>query len=160
MIPVRTAGTIDTVPNKPRTPHRSVRVDDPEWDDLEAAAEEIGYDRAKVINLLIEDWLGRPGSQAPARPSAEQMRQIVDERHIREREAPKIALTLPCTQCKVPAGSPCIASKERDEDWTFHRARLKDAGKVFDQRRRAERDGQSSSAGLTTASSRPPCPGS
>jgi len=30
--------TIARVPNQPKTPHRSVRVDDDDWSDLDAAA--------------------------------------------------------------------------------------------------------------------------
>lgn len=73
---VRTPATIGTVPNKPRTQHRSVRIDDAMWADLEAAARELGLDRAKVINDLISWWLRRPGASMPARVSPELLREI------------------------------------------------------------------------------------
>lgn len=132
MIPVRTPANIGTVPNKPRTQHRSVRVDDPEWDDLEAAAEHIDLDRAKVINQLIENWLGRPGVEAPQRPSPELMEKIIRLRHIRDAAVPKIALSIPCPTCKVEQG-PCITGKngEHRSHETIHRARLAEATKVF-----------------------------
>jgi hypothetical protein len=78
--PVRTPGSIDGVPNKPRTQHRSVRVDDPEWDDLERGAKDFGLDRAKIINQLINWWLGRPGAALPERPSPARMDEIVRAR--------------------------------------------------------------------------------
>jgi hypothetical protein len=59
------------VPNKPRTQHRSIRIDDPEWDDGEVAAEKMDTDRAKVINGLYRWWLRRPGAKLPERPPAE-----------------------------------------------------------------------------------------
>lgn len=64
------------MPNQPRTQHRSVRVKDQEWEDLEAAARDLGLDRAKVINQLIEWWLRRPGAKLPERPTAERMKEL------------------------------------------------------------------------------------
>jgi hypothetical protein len=58
------------VPNKPRTQHRSVRVDDPEWDDAGRAASRMGTDRAKVINQFLRWYLRRPGAKLPERPPA------------------------------------------------------------------------------------------
>ena len=54
---VRTPGRLARVPNKPRTQHRSVRVDDPEWDDAEEATAAMGTDRAKVINQFLRWYL-------------------------------------------------------------------------------------------------------
>jgi hypothetical protein len=68
------------VPNKPRTQHRSLRVDGPEWDDLERGAADIGLDRSKVINQLIRWWLRRPGVELPERPTPERMAEIVEDR--------------------------------------------------------------------------------
>ncbi|NEA22635.1 hypothetical protein [Actinomadura bangladeshensis] len=125
------------MPNKPRTQHRSVRVDAPEWDDLDAAADEIGLDRAKVINLLIENWLGRPGAEAPPRPSRELMERIIAARHVREAEIPKIAVAIPCPTCKVKQG-PCVSNGGRRPTDDFHRARLDAAGKELTRRQKAE----------------------
>lgn len=83
---VRTPDTLSRVPNKPRTQHRSVRVKDPEWKDLETAAKDFGLDRAKVINDLIEWWLRRPGAKLPARPSPERVAEIVQARRDKERK--------------------------------------------------------------------------
>jgi hypothetical protein len=58
------------VPNKPRTQHRSVRVDDPEWDDAGHATARMGTDRAKVINQFLRWYLRRPGARLPERPPA------------------------------------------------------------------------------------------
>jgi hypothetical protein len=74
------------VPNKPRTQHRSVRVDAPEWADLEHGAKEFELDRAKVINQLIEWWLRRPGAELPDRPSPERMAEIVRARQASEQD--------------------------------------------------------------------------
>jgi len=58
-------------PGRPATgsdPVHSVRMPDEDWDDLEARAETIGLDRAKVINALVRYWLRRPGAKLPKRP--------------------------------------------------------------------------------------------
>lgn len=81
---VRTPETIGRVPNKPRTQHRSVRIDDPEWDDLEVGAKDFDLDRAKVINQLIGWWLRRPGAVLPDRPSRERIAEIVKQRQAKE----------------------------------------------------------------------------
>lgn len=83
---VRTPATIDRVPNKPKTQHRSVRIDDPEWEDGEAAADHFDTDRAKVINQLLKWWLRRPGAKLPERPSPELMAQIVERRRASEND--------------------------------------------------------------------------
>jgi hypothetical protein len=59
------------VPNQPRTQHRSVRISDEDWADLEAAAASAGADRAKVINQFIRWYLRRPGAKLPERPGPE-----------------------------------------------------------------------------------------
>ena len=56
------------MPNAPKTQHRSVRVSDEDWADLEAATAVAGTDRAKVINQLIHWYLRRPGAKLPERP--------------------------------------------------------------------------------------------
>lgn len=56
------------MPNKPRTQHRSVRVDDAEWDDAEQATAKMGTNRAKVINQFLRWYLRRPGAHLPERP--------------------------------------------------------------------------------------------
>jgi hypothetical protein len=57
------------VPNQPRTQHRSVRVSDEDWADLDTAAAAAHADRAKIINQLIRWYLRRPGAKLPARPA-------------------------------------------------------------------------------------------
>jgi hypothetical protein len=57
------------VPNKPKTQHRSVRIDDAEWDDAETATASAGTDRAKVINQFLRWYLRRPGAKLPERPA-------------------------------------------------------------------------------------------
>lgn len=56
------------MPDQPKTQHRSVRIDDDDWADLETAAHDDGLDRAKVINSLIRWYLRRPGAKLPTRP--------------------------------------------------------------------------------------------
>jgi hypothetical protein len=56
------------VPNQPKTPHRSVRVDDEDWADLDTAAVAAGTDRAKLIVAFIRWYLRRPGAELPERP--------------------------------------------------------------------------------------------
>ena len=65
---VRTPGTLDRVPNQPKTQHRSVRIDDPEWEEAETATKSMGTDRAKIINQFIRWYLRRPGATLPERP--------------------------------------------------------------------------------------------
>lgn len=67
---VRTDGTIKRVPNQPKTQHRSVRIDDDDWADLDATAKRTGSDRAKIINQFIRWYLRRPGAELPERPQA------------------------------------------------------------------------------------------
>jgi hypothetical protein len=65
---VRTPGRIKAVPNQPRTQHRSVRIEDDDWSDADAAAKGAGTDRAKIINQFIRWYLRRPGAELPERP--------------------------------------------------------------------------------------------
>jgi hypothetical protein len=65
---VRTPDRIGRVPNKPRTQHRSVRISDEDWADLDEAAASEGTDRAGVIKELIRWYLRRPGARLPPRP--------------------------------------------------------------------------------------------
>ena len=65
---VRTPARLGTVPNKPGTQHRSVRVSDEDWGDLAAATDVSGSDRGTVIKQFIRWYLRRPGAQLPARP--------------------------------------------------------------------------------------------
>jgi len=59
------------VPNKPKTQHRSVRVDDPDWNDLGTATAHMGIDRAKALNAFVHWYLRRPGAKLPDRPTKE-----------------------------------------------------------------------------------------
>lgn len=72
------------MPNKPKTQHRSIRIEDPEWDDGEPAAAKLGTDRSKVVNQLYAWWLRRPGAKLPTRPSPELMAEIVEQRQAEE----------------------------------------------------------------------------
>ncbi len=56
------------MPDAPKTQHRSVRIDDEDWNDLQTQAKTQGLDRAKVINRLIRWYLRRPGATLPKRP--------------------------------------------------------------------------------------------
>lgn len=66
---VRTPGTLGTMPNQPRTQHRSVRVGDEDWTDLETATGALDSDRATVIKQFIRWYLRRPGATLPDRPA-------------------------------------------------------------------------------------------
>lgn len=66
---VRTPGTIRHVPNQPRTQHRSVRISDQDWGDLDAAAKSAGTDRGTLIKQFIRWYLLRPGAELPQRPA-------------------------------------------------------------------------------------------
>jgi hypothetical protein len=56
------------MPDQPKTQHRSVRIGDEDWSDLETTSAAQGLDRAKVINSLIKWYLRRPGAKLPQRP--------------------------------------------------------------------------------------------
>jgi hypothetical protein len=62
-----TVRTIRPVPNQPKTQHRSVRVPDDDWADLEIAAESAGTNRSGLINQFIRWYLGRTGAELPRR---------------------------------------------------------------------------------------------
>lgn len=66
---VRTPETIGRMPNRPKTQHRSIRIDDADWDDAGAATAAMGTDRAKVVNAFLRWYLRRPGAKLPARPA-------------------------------------------------------------------------------------------
>jgi hypothetical protein len=68
---VRTPGRIKGVPNVPGTQHRSVRVPDEDWADLEKATKSLGSDRGTVIKQFIRWYLRRPGAELPERPGDE-----------------------------------------------------------------------------------------
>ena len=81
---VRTPRRLGGVPNVPRTQHRSVRVDDADWADLDALAQLLGMDRAKVINAYVQFFLRRPGATQPGRPTPEQVAAVVARREAKE----------------------------------------------------------------------------
>jgi hypothetical protein len=60
----------ERVPNQPKTPSRSIRVDDTDWAELGRIAEAQGSARGKLINELLAWYLGRPGAELPERPSS------------------------------------------------------------------------------------------
>ena len=68
---VRTTGTVDHVPNKPKTQHRAVRVPDADWNDLGTTTAHMDSDRAKALNQFIAWYLRRPGAKLPERPAKE-----------------------------------------------------------------------------------------
>lgn len=50
----------DRVPNQPKTPRRSVRVDDPEWEAAEAVAKRIDWDRSRGIRDYFNFFFHKP----------------------------------------------------------------------------------------------------
>ena len=56
------------MPNRPGTQHRSVRISDEDWTDLETATGELRSDRGTVIKQFIRWYLRRPGAKLPERP--------------------------------------------------------------------------------------------
>ena len=77
---VRTPLRLGAVPNKPRTQHRSVRIDDADWTDLDAVAALQGTDRAKILNAYVQWHLHRPDAKLPERPTEEQVADVVARR--------------------------------------------------------------------------------
>lgn len=62
---VRTPGRLGTVA---KTQHRSVRVSDEDWADLETVTHTVASDRGTVIKQFIRWYLRRPGAKLPERP--------------------------------------------------------------------------------------------
>lgn len=62
-------GYRDRVPNQPKTPSRSFRVEDADWDKLGQIAAQCGTVRGKIINELIGWFIGKPGAELPERPA-------------------------------------------------------------------------------------------
>ncbi|MBB4936017.1 hypothetical protein FHR32_000322 [Streptosporangium album] len=53
------------MPNQPKTPNRTLRFGDPEWEGFGVFSEARGSDRTKILALFIDACLGRP-VQLPA----------------------------------------------------------------------------------------------
>lgn len=60
----------DLVPNQPKTPSRSLRVEDADWQEMAKMAADLGTDRNKLLVQLIRWYLGRPEVEMPRRPDA------------------------------------------------------------------------------------------
>jgi hypothetical protein len=56
------------MPNKPGTQHRSVRISEEDWTDLEKTTKAVESDRATVIKEFIRWYLRRPKAKLPPRP--------------------------------------------------------------------------------------------
>ena len=65
---VRTPGTLDRVPDKPKNKHRMVRFSDEDWAELGKLAEEAGADRSAILRQLAHWWMRRRGARLPERP--------------------------------------------------------------------------------------------
>jgi predicted HicB family RNase H-like nuclease len=51
--------TIGTMPNKPKTPHRTIRIDDALWSAAQAAAEAEGKTLTEVIRAALTRYVKR-----------------------------------------------------------------------------------------------------
>jgi metal-responsive CopG/Arc/MetJ family transcriptional regulator len=56
------------MPDKPKTQHRSVRIDDDLWNKLDEVAKELGVDRATILRDLARWFVREPGAKLPKRP--------------------------------------------------------------------------------------------
>ena len=56
------------VPDHPKTPHRSIRVDDDLWSRLDAATSADGSDRGSVLRAFARWYVREAGAKLPARP--------------------------------------------------------------------------------------------
>lgn len=43
------------MPNQPKTPVRSIRLDDPTWDQVEAEAKRTGQSKSDVIRVALDE---------------------------------------------------------------------------------------------------------
>lgn len=65
------------MPNAPKTPHRQVRIDGPDWTDLDAATSALGADdRSDFIRQCVQYALRRPGVRQPKRLTEDQAREL------------------------------------------------------------------------------------
>ncbi len=55
----------DDVPNQPKTQNRTMRIGDSGWEGLGIFGEAVGIDRSKLVNLLVDHCVGRPGIVLP-----------------------------------------------------------------------------------------------
>lgn len=67
------------MPDKPKTPHRSIRVPTPRWDQAGDNTAALGVDRSAWINDALA-WLNRePGAKQPKRPAVDRDSEGGDE---------------------------------------------------------------------------------
>lgn len=67
--PVRCGGVADDSTWK-ITKHRSIRLEDGLWQELEPAARSAGFDRSGLIRQFVRWYLRVPGAKLPQRPDA------------------------------------------------------------------------------------------
>jgi hypothetical protein len=56
------------MPNQPKTPLHTIRVDDQLWDAFGAAAAQAGADRSHVLRELMRWYIREEGAKLPKRP--------------------------------------------------------------------------------------------
>jgi hypothetical protein len=59
---------VTPMPNQPKTPLRTVRVDDQLWQAFGAAVEAAGADRSQVLREMMAWYAREPGAKMPSRP--------------------------------------------------------------------------------------------
>ncbi|MFF3665516.1 hypothetical protein [Microtetraspora malaysiensis] len=79
------------MPNQPKTPSRSVRVDDPEWEAAEPATRRYDSDRTKVVKQFFDWYFHKPGVELE-RPPLTDLAEIIGEE---AREVEKAVLSEP-----------------------------------------------------------------
>lgn len=56
------------MPDKPKTPHRHLRVDDELWQHFSDAAKEANQDRSTLLRAFMRWYVGERGAKLPKRP--------------------------------------------------------------------------------------------
>lgn len=51
-----------------KTPHRTIRAEQSEWDPFGKAAKAVGSDRTAVLRQFMRWFSGQPGAELPQRP--------------------------------------------------------------------------------------------
>lgn len=69
----------DLVPNQPRTPSRSMRAADPEWEGLDVTSKHQGIDRTKWLKWAMDWNFHKPGTDTPPRLSLAEMLALMTE---------------------------------------------------------------------------------
>jgi hypothetical protein len=59
------------MPNQPKTPKQTFRMDGYEWAEFGSDAAQMGTDRSELLRQFAAWWMRKPGARLPSRPPRE-----------------------------------------------------------------------------------------